>query len=117
MKKLYTTILTAILMVNVAYANEDHKHAEGYSEVESNAEQMYSGDVNVHVTGLVCDFCARALEKVFGKEASVQNIEVDLDEGLVRVYFKEGGSMAHDKLISLIVDSGYNVEGIEAHES
>ena len=68
-----------------------------------------SKKVYVDVNGLVCDFCARALEKVFGKQKSVESINVDLDKKVVTVEFKKGKTL-NDKTISkLIKDSGYEV--------
>lgn len=65
--------------------------------------------VNVQVNGLVCDFCARALEKVFSKKEEVQSIKVDLDKGLVKVKFNQDQSLNQTVLTELITDSGYNV--------
>ena len=77
------------------------------------AEQAVSpGDVYVSVNGLVCDFCARALEKVFGKEAAVKSIDVNLDTKIITINFSEGQSLDDERITALITDSGYNVEGI-----
>lgn len=69
--------------------------------------------VNVKVDGLVCDFCARALEKVFGKRNEVEGIKVDLDKGNVMVAMKPGQTIDDATLTKLITDSGYNVRSIE----
>ena len=71
-----------------------------------------SGDALVSVNGLVCDFCARALEKVFGKEEAVKDIHVDLDTKILTIQFNENQTLDEDKLTKLITDSGYNVEEI-----
>ncbi|MBX2833669.1 MAG: cation transporter [Micavibrio sp.] len=68
--------------------------------------------VKVSVNGLVCDFCARALEKTFGKQEAVEDIGVDLDTKIVTVNLKEGQDMDDERIKELITDSGYNVEGI-----
>ena len=69
--------------------------------------------INVKVNGLVCDFCARALEKVFGKRDDVSGINVDLDNGLVKVAMKPGQTIDDETLTKLITDSGYNVAAID----
>lgn len=69
--------------------------------------------INVKVNGLVCDFCARALEKVFGKRDDVADINVDLDNGLVNVAMKPGQTIYDETLTRLITDSGYNVREIQ----
>lgn len=78
------------------------------------AKECDAGEqVNVKVNGMVCDFCARALEKVFGREDAVNNINVDLDTGIVGVALKPGQNMDDEKLKTLILDSGYNVAEIK----
>jgi Copper chaperone len=70
------------------------------------------GDAMVAVNGLVCDFCARALEKTFGKKDEVETINVDLNEKIVTIHFHEGRTLDDETLTQIITDSGYNVEGI-----
>lgn len=72
-----------------------------------------SGTVKVDVNGLVCDFCARALEKVFGKQEAVDSININLDEKQIAIHFKEGQSLDDETIKQLITDSGYNV--VEIH--
>jgi copper chaperone CopZ len=74
------------------------------------------GDVYVQVNGLVCDFCARALEKVFGREEAVESIHVDLDSKIIAVTFNEGQGLDNDRIRTLITDAGYNVEDIRRAE-
>ena len=69
--------------------------------------------VYVSVNGLVCDFCAISLEKVFGKQQAVQSIKVDLNKKIITIYFKHGESIDDAKIVKLIEDSGYNVREIK----
>lgn len=68
--------------------------------------------IHVSVNGLVCDFCARALEKVFSKQESVSDIHVDLDQKVVTINVKKDKNIDDKTITKLITDSGYNVEGI-----
>ncbi len=68
--------------------------------------------VNMKVNGLVCDFCAQALDKVFSKRDEVAGIKVDLDGGLITVQMKDGQALDDAALTKLVVDSGYNVVSI-----
>lgn len=72
-----------------------------------------SHDVIVNVNGLVCDFCARAVEKVFGRQEEVASIAVDMNEKTVVIYFNEGRSLDDAAITDLINDSGYSVESIQ----
>lgn len=69
--------------------------------------------IDVKVNGLVCDFCARALEKVFGKRDDVSDIKVDLDKGVVVIQTIDDKDIDDATLTELINDSGYNVTSIE----
>lgn len=95
--KTFATILTLTMMLASAptFAAEECKDT-----------------VNVRVNGLVCDFCARALEKVFGKREEVSGIKVDLDKGDIRISLKPGKTMDDDTVKQLVTDSGYNVTAI-----
>lgn len=73
-------------------------------------------DVTMKVSGLVCDFCARAIEKVFMKQEAVKAVNVDLDNGKVTLDLKPGKTIDDNTLAKLMNDSGYTVTGIE-HKS
>ena len=108
----YSTLLLTALTLSFAvpaYAATDTKPAQAEQAVQS-------GDVHVSVNGLVCDFCARALEKVFGKEEAVKAIDVNLDTKIITVNFNQGQTLSDEKLTQLITDAGYNVEGIHRVE-
>ena len=74
------------------------------------------GTVYADVNGLVCDFCARALEKVFGKQEAVESINVDLDEKVITIHFNEGQKLDDETITQLIADSGYDVREIRHGE-
>lgn len=74
------------------------------------------GTVQVHVNGLVCDFCARALDKVFSKQEAVDDIDVNLDTRIITIHLKEGQNLEDEKITSLVEDSGYNVREIKRDE-
>lgn len=75
----------------------------------ANATKDCTSGADVNVNGLVCDFCARALEKVFSKQEEVAGINVDLDNALVAVDYNQGKSLSDETLTALITDSGYDV--------
>lgn len=73
-------------------------------------------NITVNVNGLVCDFCARAIEKVFSRQEEVETITVDLDEKLITITFKENADINDETITTLITDSGYNVVSINREE-
>jgi len=69
-------------------------------------------DITLNVSGLVCDFCARAIEHVFRKQAAVKDVTVDLDNGRVTIDLNPGKTIDDKTLGRLMADSGYTVTGI-----
>lgn len=71
--------------------------------------------VVVKVNGMVCDFCARAVNKVFERRPEVAKVSVDLDSQTLSVTLKAGASMPDATLTGLIKDAGYALVSIERH--
>ena len=93
-----------------------HDHAAKTSDVSNEVISEGTHTVVAKVNGLVCDFCAQALKKVFKKEDAVETISVDLDAGEVRVFLKDGQNLSDDRLAKLIRKSGYSLVDI-THEN
>ncbi len=74
------------------------------------------GTVHADVNGLVCDFCARALEKMFKREDAVESIEVNLDTKVISIHFHEGKQLDDETIISVINDAGYDVRALRHDE-
>jgi copper chaperone CopZ len=94
--KSLSLIFVLIISINLHSAIADHPE----------------GTVKVDIYGLVCDFCAQALEKVFGKETAVDDIEVDLEAKIVTIHLKNGMQLEDALIEKNILDAGYNVEAI-----
>jgi copper chaperone CopZ len=65
---------------------------------------------------MVCDFCARSVEKTFGSTKVVESINVDLDNGVIELKLKEGETLTDEKIKKLIKANGYALESIERTE-
>ena len=79
-----------------------------YSQNKVDKEILY-----IYVNGLVCDFCARSIEKLFSKKDSVEDIKINLEKMLITIYLKQGKHLDDETISKLIVDSGYNVREIK----
>ncbi|MFN4024256.1 MAG: heavy-metal-associated domain-containing protein [Hyphomonas sp.] len=78
------------------------------------ATKQASGEaVTAHVNGLVCDFCAQSIQKLFGREAAVSNVHVDLGKGEVHIAMKPGQTMEDAAIEKLIRKSGYSLVKLE----
>ena len=117
--------ITAILFMTLFFAFQshaqhgEHKHNHEGQVLEPSAASndmqnaTCEDTINIKASGLVCDFCARSLEKVFLKRGDVSGISVDLGKGSIVVAMKSGSTIDDKTLTKLITDSGYNVNAIQ----
>ena len=78
----------------------------------------YAKTIKIGVEGMVCDFCAQSIEKVFLKQPGVEKVDVNLEVGKVTVkmadVFEDNEDGISDKRIKqLFLDAGYDVSKIE----
>lgn len=66
----------------------------------------------VDVLGVVCDFCAKAMNKTFGKRDEVAAVYVDLDTKALSLVFKPGATMDDETIAALVTRAGYKTSGI-----
>ncbi len=68
--------------------------------------------VHVKVLGLVCDFCAKTIDKVFIDTGKVESTNVDLDNALVTLTMKDGQVFDDTLIKSKITEAGFEVKSI-----
>lgn len=106
MKLMLTAIAATTLTLAMPVVSAQETAA---TEAATSAQTLVTAKVN----GMVCDFCARAVTKVFGKEAAVENVHVDLDRGEIHVTLKSGAALSDERVASLVKKSGYDLVSIE----
>ena len=106
MKQISIAAMTAAIIFAspITFAEETAE-----SETAAVADTMITAKVN----GMVCDFCARAVTKVFGKEDAVKNVHVDLDNGEIHVTLNSGGTLSDERVAELVKKSGYDLVSVE----
>ena len=62
----------------------------------------------VNVQGMVCDFCARGIEKTFKKDKNVKKIDVDLSKGKVLIAYNNNQKIKFDDIKEKILINGQN---------
>ena len=120
MKILLSLITISIFsLINyIALSHDNNNEAEMQHEEVVKATELSSGlrsenIIDVATNGMVCDFCAQAIEKVFMKREEVQGINVDLNNQRVVIYLKNNLSIEDTEIIKLFEESGYNVDKID----
>ncbi len=99
--KLFILIITMIFFSLITNTHVNSKNNEDLKKLQ------------ISVNGLVCDFCARSIEKIFSKKESVERINVNLEKMLITIFLKDGEFLYDDEIKKLIKDSGYDVREIK----
>lgn len=64
------------------------------------------------VLGVVCDFCALAMNKIFSKREEVAAMYVDLDTKALSLVLVPGTSMTDQTIADLAVQAGYRIADV-----
>ena len=67
----------------------------------------------VSVKGMVCDFCARGIEKTFIKDKTVKKIDVDLNQGKVLIAYEMDRKIDFEEVKAKIVMNGQNATAMK----
>lgn len=86
----------------------DEKRFTGFVQNLSDAKVAV-----VSVQGMVCDFCARGIEKTFKKDANVVNVDVDLNKGKVLIAYSKDSEINFDDIKEKITANGQNATNLE----
>jgi len=66
----------------------------------------------VSVLGMVCDFCARGIEKTFKRDKAVTKIDVDLANGQVLIAYTLDAQIDRKDIEKKILANGQNVTAV-----
>ncbi|MBI1393228.1 MAG: cation transporter [Alphaproteobacteria bacterium] len=68
--------------------------------------------VVVDVLGVVCDFCAKAMNKTFGKRKEIAAVYVDLDLKTLNLVIEPGAELDDAMIEELVRKAGYKTSAI-----
>jgi len=110
-------------------AHGDHAHSSGNHVNESHPivvddqkiRTLIKGKQNVKVAvisvkGMVCDFCARGLEKTFKKDSSVITLDVDLKKGMLLIVYNKNKEILFSEIKKKIIANGQEPIAMEIRE-
>ena len=116
MKKNIILIIAILLILSpysFSYGNEGEHRLKMDYKASVGSIDPNGKTIKVNVNGMVCDFCARALEKVFMKEKSVSGLTVNLKAKAIKIHTKKNMDIEDNIIKERIKDSGYIVSSIE----
>ena len=135
MKKILFLFITFSLTTFANNPNEEHQHShhqhhshEGHMHemlvdgkklevdpirFDRFVENLSNAQIAVvDVNGMVCDFCARGIEKAFQKDSSIKKIDVDLSKGKVLLAYSNEVEIDFDDIKEKILANGQNATGM-----
>ena len=109
-------LFSTFLLTFTSHATNCHKEG-GHSHDEVTTNGLSTGEItdniiNINVNGMVCDFCAQSIEKVFMKRIEVKGINVNLEDQKVVIYLKKETNIEDTTISTIFEDAGYTVETI-----
>ena len=121
MKKINILLLSILIFISTfALANEQDHSNHNHDHTQSNQIEVQAGSIDpngtlmtVAVEGMVCDFCAQAIEKVFMKREEVAGITVNLDDQNVIISLKSEKDIENTIIEELFLNAGYNIQTID----
>ena len=67
----------------------------------------------ISVSGMVCDFCARGIEKTFTRDKSVLKVDVDLSGGKVLIAYGKEKNIDFEEIKMKIMSNGQNATDLQ----
>ena len=125
-----------ILLSTAAWSQHEHKHEHGASDSGADVATATPATGRLTITpeieialanggnavvaevlGVVCDFCAVAMNKIFGRQEEVAAVYVDLDTKALNLVFKPGASLDDDAIAALAVQAGYRIAAVHRSDA
>ena len=94
-----------------------HKHSsdKNRSNATVTNQEMYNSFIAnlvdsqvalVDVNGMVCDFCARGIEKTFYQDKDVKKVNVSLENGIVLIAYKNTKKIDIEEIKNIFLSNG-----------
>ena len=116
-----------LFITALAFADIDDDHGQAEHQHLINDQQVEFDDIRleqfadglgsaqiavVSVLGMVCDFCARGIEKTFKRDKAVTKIDVDLANGQVLIAYTRDAQIDRKDIGKKILANGQNVTAV-----
>ena len=124
MDKIFGAAFLIYCAFAVGFYENSHKHSGHIHETSSMEKRVRQFDnfveglpqsqiAIVSVKGMVCDFCARGIEKTFRKDKTIQKIKVDLSRGKVILAYSIDKEIVREEISRNILINGQNMTDLQ----
>ena len=107
-----TLLLLFLSFLSIATVASDDSVSITYTAEIHEALESGGTPVVVEVLGVVCDFCATAMNKIFSKRDEVAAIYVDLDKKTLSLVINDGSDLSDKQIEKLAKQAGYRIAAI-----
>jgi len=76
-------------------------------------QQLSDNQILITTQGMVCDFCASGLERLFGYHDAVNNVAIDFDTGSVLLNIHPNKIITDDAIKDVITGNGFDLVSIK----
>ena len=119
-----------ILQTNILFASSTHDHDSdnhaymhknidsSNTAIDQNKYNIFVKDLSnvkiaiVDVKGMVCDFCARGIEKTFYDDKLVKKVLVSLEKGKVLVAYDNAKKVDFGEIKNIFLSNGQSATGM-----
>ena len=115
-------LFISLMSVNFIYSDENHDHSHHHDvyvqgeklEVDQERFKTFLNGLSdsqvavINVNGMVCDFCARGIERTFARDKTVKKVDVDLERGKVLIAYIKDKEINFEDIKNKILANGQN---------
>jgi copper chaperone CopZ len=111
--KILLTLMSVLFLASTTYVTNGYaKDVYNHDDAGLSSGEVTNNIISVNVNGMVCDFCAQSIEKVFMNREEVKGINVNLDNQKVIIYLQKETNIDDAVIGTIFEDAGYSVEKI-----
>ena len=70
-----------------------------------------SARYQLQVDGLACPFCAYGIEKELNRADGVENLDIDINSGVIIVTMADGAALSEAEADRIVQDAGFTLRG------
>ena len=92
--KIFLISLSLLFLASITSATNCHsEEVYKHEDMSLTSGEITKNIININVNGMVCDFCAQSIEKVFMKRDEVTGITINLEEQNVTIALKQNNDI------------------------
>ncbi len=76
---------------------------------DDDTKKLKGDNIQIEVDGISCPFCAYGLEKKLKALDSIDQLDIDLNEGLIKITLKKGKEISQKDVKEKVAEAGFTL--------